>query len=265
LKTNVIYNEDCLEKMKELPDNSVDLVLTDPPYNVSVDERSISRKNMSSGMMRRAKDINFDFGDWDIFEDDNDFLKFTEQWFSEVVRVMREGAWIYTFFDKQKTGYFDLYLAPKYEIKPRLIFIWLKSNPVPSFRKTNWLSATEHCWVGSKGKSKIKNFKYQKEMLNYFKTANKSIYGETEHPTEKPLSLISKLIEVNSNEGDVVLDPFIGSGTTALACLKNDRKFIGFERDENYYKMSLKRIGKFDKSYYNQLSEEDRPKQQQLI
>mgnify|MGYP000565403589 CR=1 FL=1 len=119
--------------------------------------------------------------------------------------------------------------------------------------------------MGTKGKSKIKNFQYQKEMKNYYSTANKSIYGQTDHPTEKPVELFEKLVKVNSHEGDIVLDPFMGSGTTAVAALKQNRKFIGFEKDIDYYNISLKRIGKFDKKYYDELPEEEKPEQNRLV
>ena len=85
------------------------------------------------------------------------------------------------------------------------------------------------------------------------------------HPTQKPVTLFEYLIKTYTNKGDIVQDNTIGSGTTALACLKTDRKFIGFELEEKYYNIALKRIGKFDKSYYDELPEEEKPKQGQLF
>jgi len=567
-----LFCGDCLEIMKQLPDKSVDLVLTDPPYGISQEGKKISRKSLSSKSWKRNMDIKLDFGKWDNFETENEFFKFTESWFKECVRVLKQKGWIYIFFDKQKTGYFDLFLAPKYEIKRRTIFTWLKclsgnqriiakingelhyttirdlyksfnrkqnielysdrnewirlksiskivskkgginlylhnggvlkvtpnhkfrvnnsfisssclkkgdildkgqlnilskhhhfftkdlgwligiflaegnydgkdrkyprirlsfhkkemnfydklakicsyfnanirkyiydncltviiedliilsiikkfvkgegskgkylkvqsllktskefvrgvfegylegdgvkrtkkyqsyrvgltankklvdslmvlsnimgfdfrikntffkyqkgrkkgyiidinldsdkkphrykkepteikriiksrnkvfyelslekshtyvlpegvishnSNPCPSFRKVNWLSASEFVWVGSKGSCKLKNFLNQTEMFNYMLTPNKSIYGKTKHPTEKPEALIKKFILVSTNKGDIVLDPFLGSGTTAVACEKLNRRWIGIEMNPEYIEIAKKRI-----------------------
>ncbi len=239
---NKVVQGDCLELMKKLPDNSVDLIVTDPPYAISQKGNKLSRKSRSSKSWKRSMDIKLDFGEWDHFETDEDFFEFTENWFKECVRVLKPKGWIYVFFDKQKIGYFDLMLAPKYGIKSRTIFAWLKTNPCPSFRKVNWVSASEFVWVGSKGKCKLKNFLKQTEMFNYMLTPNKSIYGKTSHPTEKPESLIKKFILTSSNKGDLILDPFIGSGTTAVACKMLDRNFIGFELSEEYCEIARKRI-----------------------
>ena len=97
--------------------------------------------------------------------------------------------------------------------------------------------------MGSKGESAWTfNFKQQKKMHNFFETPNKSSWGVTEHPTEKPVNLIKHLLEVHSNNGDIVLDCFMGSGTVGVGCVELDRKFIGIENDESYYKMAEKRI-----------------------
>lgn len=241
---NQIIHGDCLIELKRIPDNSIDCIITDPPYMISQKGKSIGRKSLNSKSWKRNMDIKLDFGEWDNFDSEEEFFRFTENWFKECSRVLKEKGWIYIFFDKQKIGYFDLTLSKKYGIKGRTIFAWLKSNPVPSFRKVNWLSASEFIWVGSKGECKLKNFLMQKEMFNYMITPNKSSYGETSHPTEKPLLLLEKLIKVNTNEGDIVLDPFLGSGTTAIACINLNRKFIGIEKNEGYFNMAKERIRK---------------------
>jgi len=242
LKINKIHEGDCLELLKKIPDNSIDCVITDPPYMISQKGKSIGRKSLSNKSWKRNMDIKLDFGKWDNFDSEKEFFNFTEKWFKECARVLKPKSWIYIFFDKQKTGYFDLFLSRKYGIKGRTIFAWLKSNPVPSFRKVNWLSASEFIWVGSKGDCKLKNFLQQKEMHNNMTTPNKSAYGETKHPTEKPKKVIRKLVLVNTNEGDLVLDPFIGSGTTAIVCKELKRNFIGIEKEEEYVKMSRERL-----------------------
>ena len=229
-----LYEGDCIEIMKSMPDNSVDCIITDPPYNISKEGSNITRNYKHYNWQRQA-DVKKDFGEWDrCWETEEDFFDFTESWFAECVRVLKEKGWIYIFFDKMRIGYFDLFLAKKYNIKARTIFTWIKQNPTPSFRKTNWISATEHIWVGSKGDSKLKNFLYQKDMNNYFISPNASAYKETEHPTEKPVKLIKHLITVNSNEGDTILDCFAGSGTTGKAAYELDRNCILIEKEPEY-------------------------------
>jgi DNA modification methylase len=244
MNLNEIICGDCLEEMKKLPDESVDCIITDPPYMISQKGKFIGRKSLNSKTWKRDMNIKLDFGSWDNFESEEEFFKFTESWFKECARVLKQEGWIYIFFDKQKIGYFDLILSKKYGIKGRTIFAWLKSNPVPSFRKVNYLSASEFIWVGSKGDCKLKNFLQQKEMFNYIITPNKSSYGETTHPTEKPLKVIEHLIKINTNENDIVLDCFLGSGTTAVACIKTNRKFIGIEQDRGYCDIAEARIKK---------------------
>jgi len=262
---NKIINVDCLTILSQIPDNSIDLIITDPPYMISQPDKKISRKTLNAKSWKRNMDIKLDFGSWDNFSSEQEFFDFTESWFKECVRVLKPKSWFYIFFDKQKTGYFDLVLGPKYGMKSRTIFAWLKSNPTPSFRLVNYLSASEFIWVGSKGECKLKNFLKQTEMFNYMITPNKSAYGQTCHPTEKPLSLIAKFIKTSSNEGDIILDPFLGSGTTAIMSKILNRKYLGIEKDEKYYKMSCDRIGdKYIENELEKLSKKD-PKQNSLF
>lgn len=248
VEVNKIILGNCIEEMKKLPNNSVDCIITDPPYMISQKGKSLGRKSLSYKSWKRNMDVKLDFGEWDNFQSEEEFFNFTESWFKECVRILKHKGWIYIFFDKQKTGYFDLILGKKYGIKSRTIFAWLKSNPCPSFRKVNWLSASEFIWVGSKGECKLKNFLKQNEMPNYMITPNKSSYGETDHPTEKPVILIEKFVKTSSNENEIILDPFLGSGTTAVACIKLNRKFIGIEKESYYVKIAEERI----KSYLEQ-------------
>ena len=106
------------------------------------------------------------------------------------------------------------------------------------------------------------NNKYYPKSIITFSNANQT---NKEHPTQKPVDLFEYLIKTYTNRSEIVLDNTIGSGTTAVACLKTNRKFIGFEKEEKYYSIALKRIGKFDKSYYNELPKEEKPKQKQLF
>ena len=240
----ILENGDCIELLKNLPDNSVDIVIADPPYNISQKDKVLNRKTLSSKAMRRNSGVTLDFGEWDR-KDEDEYYLFTETWLKECVRILKPKGWLYSFFSTQRTGYFTdprIGLFREYGIKYRTTITWHKTNPVPSVMKVNYLSSTEHIVVGSKGEAKIPNFLNQIYMHNFFETPNASIYGETKHPTEKPISLIKWLIKTGSKEGDAVLDPFMGSGTTGIACKMLNRTFIGFELSREYFDIAEKRL-----------------------
>lgn len=241
---NHIFPVNCLRYLKRIESNSVDLILTDPPY-------AISKKGKKGIQRKHTTTIKQDFGRWDQFESEEKFVEITEQWFKECVRILKPGAWIVICFDSLKTGIFSLNLAPKYMVKTRTIFTWCKSNPPPSYRKVNWISSSEHIWIGTKAvveKSgdlrypKIPNFLNQTEMKNWLVTPCKSNYGETNHPTEKPRELFSLFVRALTNEGDIVLDPFGGSGTTAVVCRELKRQYVLFERNYKYCNMAIRRV-----------------------
>lgn len=253
---NHIYYCNCLALLKALPSNSVQCLITDPPYFISTTNNKISRKNTT--------DILLDFGSWDKYESIEDYFKFTDQWFSECCRVIEPKGWLYIFFDRLKIGIFDLQLAPKNNIKSRTIFSWIKSNPPPSYRKVNWISATEQVyigskdtieekleifnnsteevWVGSKGECKLKNFLKQTEMRNWYMTPCRSNYRQTDHPTEKPEEIIELFIRASTNPNDIVLDCFCGSGTTLAVAKRLHRRFIGCDYTLKYAYMSRNRV-----------------------
>lgn len=238
-----IYCGDCLEVMKEIPDESIDLVLTDPPYNLSnkvLREFEVDRSKFRSKIMRRNKPLNFHFGEWDERERE-DFLDFTEQWLKLLCKKLKEGGTIISFFNKEDISFLG-WIAFNLGIRTRTIFTWCKTNPVPSFRKVNYLSSTEFIWMGSKGAWTTFNFGSQRDMKNYLITPNASSYGETEHTTEKPLSLITRFIKIHSKENDLILDSFLGSGTTLVACKELNRRGIGIEINPKYCDMAVRRL-----------------------
>jgi len=240
----ILYCADCLEILSLIPDESTDLILTDPPYMISQEGKEIIR-TYKYYKWKGKRNIKLDFGKWDRYwQNEKDYFIWVEQWFKELVRVAKRKVWFYIFFDKQKIGIFDLYLAPKYNLKSRTVYVWIKSNPTPSFRKVNWISGTEFIWVGSKGEGKLKNFLEQKYMANYMITSNASAYKDTNHLTEKPIKLIKHLIEVNTYKNEIVLDPFLGSGTTAVACERLNRRWVGIEIDKTFCEVAKKRISK---------------------
>jgi len=241
IEINKIIQGNCLELFKSIEDNSVDLIITDPPYNISKENDNRDRSKLNSPIMRRESPLKYDFGEWDNMSREG-FIDFTKQWLKECCRVLKDGGTIISFFNKEDISLLG-WEAKQYGIRTRTIFTWCKSNPVPSFRKVNYLSATEYLWIGSKGtKAWTFNFKQQKEMKNFMITSNGSVYKETKHPTEKPKELIKHLLEIHSNKEDLILDCFGGSGTTAICCKELGRNFIVFELLKDYCKMAEKRL-----------------------
>ena len=240
-----IKHGDCLELLNEVEDNSVDLILTDPPYNISKENDNRDKSKLNSSIMRRDKAINYDFGEWDNMSRD-EFLSFTKEWFSMCCNKLKDGGTFISFFNKEDISYLG-WIGKEFGLRTRTIFTWHKTNPVPSFRKVNYLSACEFAWIGSKGeKAWTFNFGQQKDMHNLFETPNASSYAVTDHPTEKPLNLFEHFIMIHTNKDDLVLDPFLGSGTTAVACKNLGRNCIGIEKDDHYYDLSMRRVQGLD-------------------
>lgn len=223
----MILKGDCFELIKEIKTGSVDLVLIDPPYLIS---RISNYKNTKCD-----KYINhsIDFGEWDKIELDWDFL------FKEYNRVLRKGGTLLIFYDIWKLS--DIKdMADKYKFKQPRVGQWQKTNPVPINSKLNYLSnSSEYFFTFVKGGKPTFNSVYDNGVYKYPLCHGKERY---DHPTQKPLKLISDLILKHSNEGDLVLDTFAGTGTTAHACILNDRDYIVMENDEKYYEIIKNRI-----------------------
>jgi DNA modification methylase len=225
----VLIFDDCFNYLSTLESNSIDLILTDPPYDIS------KKSGFSSGKMSKFTQISIDFGYWDT-EIDLDTL------FKEYYRVLRKGGTLILFYDIWKSTMIkDFALKSKFK-QPR-IGQWLKNNPVPVNSKTNYLSnCSEYFFSFIKDKNPTFNSEYDNGIYNFPLCHGKE---RLEHPTQKPLGLIKNLILKHSNNGDIVLDTFSGTSTTAIACLETNRKFICIERDENYYEISKNRIESF--------------------
>ena len=229
--SNKVILGDCYEILKTLEKNSVDLILTDPPYNIS--RPSNFKKNSDN---KKFNNISIEFGQWDESEIDLDSL------FSEFKRVLKSGGTIVIFYDVWKCSNLKK-VAESYGFKQPRICQWVKTNPVPINSKKNYLSnAIEFFCVFVKDKKGVFNSKYDKGIYNYPICHG---HERTKHPTQKPLELMKVLIEKHSSEEDVVLDPFGGSGTTAVAALQTKRKYILIENSVEYYDISLDRIQQY--------------------
>jgi DNA modification methylase len=212
MELNTIHQMDCVEGMRLLPPDSVDLVLTDPPYNITQNP-------------------------WDQF-DDVDFLLFTEQWMREAYRVSK-GGFMLMFWSQQK-----MHLLDKINTrwKRKRMIIWNMPN-APIHNQDGMIYTWQPCIL------------YEKENERKPTINNGAGYTSSDvivcnfpaderlgHPTIKPSKLITKLLVKYSTEGDTILDPFMGSGTTAVVAKRAGRNFIGFERDPEYCKIIHRRL-----------------------
>lgn len=229
---NKIIQGDALKILKEIPSNSIDLVLTDSPYQIS--QKNKIYRDYRSG--KRA-DISFDYGEWDYEFNPVPFLE-------ETKRILKPyGQWI-VFCAEQQIGIYRNWFQDNSHFKQ--IIIWEKLNPLPNFRKCGYRQATEIIMWAYKNKPKKKdqhfNFLKQEEMKNIFKFPICGGKKRTKHPTQKPLALIEALLVRHSFKEDLILDPFLGSGTTAVACKKLGRDFIGIEKEKEYCKITKDRL-----------------------
>ena len=230
----MILQGDCFELIKNIESKSVDLILVDPPYLISRDSNFNKYSDETSKeMVNKYGSISIDFGEWDKGELDWDFL------FKEYNRVLRDGGTLIIFYDVWKSTEIKS-MADKHKFKQPRVCQWQKSNPVPINSKLNYLSnAIEYFFTFVKGKKPTFHSVYDNGVYRYPICHGKERY---EHPTQKPLQLITDIVNKHSNPGDLVLDNFAGTGTTAHACILTDRKYIVMERDEKYFEIIKSRI-----------------------
>ena len=215
---------DCLELMKELPNGSIELILTDPPYN-------IARDNNFTTMGRAG----IDFGEWD--KGFNQFL-----WLNEIPRVLKKDGSVIIFNDWKNVGEIAKY-CESLGLVIKDMLRWKKSNPMPRNIERRYVTDFECAiWLTNKNAKwtfhKLSNT-YERPEFEYGVVSGKE---KTIHPTQKPVALMEKLIRIHSNIGDVVFDPFMGSGSTCVAAVNTGRHYIGFEKEPKYFDIVCKRL-----------------------
>jgi len=243
---NKIICGDALTELRKLPDSSIDCVITDPPYGISSEMKITRTRNTMK--FKATTDLTGNFGEWDKFKNIHEFMKFTYLWIDEADRILKAGGIFISYFDRDKINFMSHYLQNK-GYKSKGYYADCKSNPVPQARKVKWMNGWEIVGMWQKSGGKL-TYNYKEGQHKDY--GIRPIVGGKErvkHPTQKPLSVISDFIKWWTNENDIILDPFAGSGTTGLACVKLNRNYILIEINPDYCKMAQERI----KSYLKQL------------
>ena len=218
-----LYQGDCLELMKNIPDGSVDLIVTDPPYRCISGGRA-GKRNQPTGILMKNDGKLFDHND----------VKASE-FFPELYRVLKDGTHCYVMVNLLNLQEF-MNAAYQAGFKIHNLLIWKKNNVTPN----RWyMKNCEFTLFLYKGKAKYINDCGSKQCHEF-----NNIVGRKLHPTEKPVALMEYYILNSSAENDTVLDPFMGAGSTGIAAIHTGRKFIGMELDEKYYKIAAERIEK---------------------
>ena len=247
LPVDTILVGDCIEHMNALPAGSVDLIFADPPYNLQLEE-GLTRPDQS-----RVDAVD---DDWDKFESFAHYDRFTYGWLKAARRILKpDGAiWVigsYHNIFRVGTALQDLEFWMLNDV------IWRKANPMPNFRGTRFTNAHETLiWAARDKKSRV-TFNYEalkqanedtqmrSDWLFPICTGNERLVdaeGDKVHPTQKPEALLYRILNATTKPGDVVLDPFFGTGTTGAVAKKLGRHFIGIDRDTTYIAAALKRI-----------------------
>lgn len=231
-----LYNEDCIVAMNKLQENSVDLILTDPPYNLGnfMKLRDTNLSKMRDNFFGSAgwDDMNFD--EWECSMD---------AFFKAASRVIKKGGTMIVFMAIIKVETI-IKLAEKNGFYYKTTGIWHKTNPMPRNMNLHFVNSTE-AWIYFTYKTRTGTFNNNGALLHDFIETSVTTNGERrygKHPTQKPECVMQHFIEILSNSGDWVLDPFMGSGTTGIVAKRNDRNFVGIELDKNYYEISKARI-----------------------
>jgi len=225
--------------MKEIPDESIDMILTDPPFMISQEikiARSANKKYLYQG-----KNINLDFGEWDKqWKTEQEYLSWCKRWLRECIRVLKPYRHLIFFFDKKKVTPIWNYLE-KLGMKGRSPLYWIKSNPVPRGRKVDFMKAIEMALWFTKDSVKQTYFNWELGQARDY-VIDSIPQHPRYHPTQKAEKPLAQWVNYLSKEGDIVLDPFMGSGTTAVVARKLGRNFIGIELNPKYIKMAEKRL-----------------------
>ena len=228
---NLIHG-DCLVAMKDIPDASIDLICTDPPYKLtSRGSGGTMSGYWTNELTKKGK----------IFENNDIEI---EDYIHELYRVLKDKPHCYIMCNQVNLPHF-LQVISDSKFKYVKCLIWDKGNKICG---RFYMNCFEYIIMLRKGGERPINDCGTPDILSIPNKKTKGVDGKNIHDSEKPIALMQILIQNSSNEGDIVLDPFMGSGTTGLAAIKCNRKFIGIELDEKYYQTSQQRIASYERN-----------------
>ena len=247
MKKNNIYLGDSIEEMKKIKNHSIDFIFADPPYNLQLKDTLYRPDQSTVEAVTQA---------WDKFSTYEEYDNFTNAWLNECKRILKKGGSLWVI------GSYHNILRVGSLIQNKGLWIlndiiWHKTNPMPNFRGTRFTNAHETLlWCTTSRDAKY-TFNYQNlKELNEGKQMRSDWYipicsgkerlrkenNQRSHPTQKPEALLYRILLASTNKGDLVMDPFSGSGTTAVVAKKLQRNFIGIEKDKDYVELSKKRL-----------------------
>lgn len=224
-----VLHADSRDVIKHIPDNSIDFILTDPPYN-------LGQHSTGNIPLPGRSAMNNDVAEWDMI----DFNP--EEWAEEFIRILKPTGNLFIFTSYNQLGRWYNCLDHRFDTSN--FMIWHKTNPAPKIFKAGFLNSCEMiftCW----NKKHTWNFISQAEMHNFIESPicmRPERLANPKHPAQKPVSILKKMIKIASNMDDIIFDPFMGVGSTGVAALELDRRFIGVELDKSYFDAAKVRI-----------------------
>lgn len=235
-KQYVIHNDNCMNVLTALPDRCIDLILTDPPYNLGLfmKQRATNLKAMRPNFFGAAGWDDLDFDAW---------KKSMDKFFEECARTSKEGASMIVFMSIIKVETI-IQLASQHGFYYKTTGIWHKQNPMPRNMNLHFINSTE-TWIYFTYKTHTGTFNNNgKAIHDFFESpvapASEKKFGK--HPTQKPVALLENFITLLSNENDIVFDPFMGAGSSGVAAIMHKRRFIGAELSRDYCEISERRL-----------------------
>lgn len=235
----MIYNDDCLNVIKAIPDKSIDLVVTDPPYILETQGAGFFGKKSDEYSMNYKGKKACTWGERYVMKE-IDGMKdgFPEEVINELCRVMKKIN-VYFFCSQKQIPILYKYFVENKKCNWNLL-CWHKTNPIPACGN-KYLSDSEYIMFFREKGVKIYG-SYDSKFTYYVSKSNMEDKRKFKHPTIKPLDIVKNLIINSSNENDLILDPYMGSGTTGVACRELKRNFIGCEINEEYFTIAKKRM-----------------------
>mgnify|MGYP005796561421 CR=1 FL=1 len=227
---------DCIEQLLAIENESVDLVLTDPPYNLG-----LFMKNRATNLARMRENY-FGAAGWDNATAD-EWSDLMGRFFKELTRILKPGASVVIFMAVLKVETV-VGLAEKHGFYYKTTGTWHKTNPMPRNMNLQFVNSTES-WIYFTYKARTGTFNNNGRVFHDFLESSVTPKSEKKfgkHPTQKPTSVLTHFIEVLSNEGETVIDPFMGSGSTGVSAVALNRDFIGIELDPTYFEIANQRI-----------------------